>query len=456
MATSSSHQLADDPTKNVVIYINDYYPEYGAAFHKLAEKLGRPLKGVVLVSKALKDSGSNLSDPNGIFKEVVCDFTNDAELRATIKQFENNLLLVSCSAERSQSDFRRVLPHIPYVLGPTETSLLWATHKGKMRELIGAYNSKLVPKVQPVTSADDEEIQKAMNTLTFPMMIKPTGLSEAAFVTKVHDEAELRTALRRVFGALQEAYKRRIGNGAPGVIIEEFMDGEQYSIDCYINQNGKVWCLPLLHGKSAYHMGLEGFHTYQTESFNELTPAEDAAGKQAATDAMHALGLRSSLAHIELFKMNDGSGWRIIELGARPGGMRQEVYEVSYGVDHAFNELLLKTGFDPEINTKPLAHSMIFGIYPDAEGEVVAIEGIDEARLHPSVRKMVQFIKVGSRVLPSTKGGTVMAHGLASHSDVEQLRKDVKHIRSQIKVYIDEPLEERAKPASKKRPHTVA
>lgn len=455
-ASNTAYRLADDPTKNVVLYINDYYEEYGAAFEALGKRLGRPLRGVMLIDKTLKEAGQNLPDPTGVFEEVICDFSNDGELRATIKQFEDNLLLVSCSAESSQMDFQRVLPHVPYVPGPTEKSLEWATHKGKMREVIGAYNARLVPKMQPVVNASNNEIQKVVDAVAFPAIIKPTGLSDSTLVTKVHNEDELRDALENTFEALHDTYKRNRGNGKPGVIVEEFMEGNQFTIDGYVNESGDVWLLPLLSSKSAYHMGLEGFYTYQTETYHELTPEEDADGKQAAKDAIHAIGLRASIAHMDMLKTADG--WKIVEIGARPGAMRQEFYHVSYGVDHALNELLVKIGLPPELGDGHIVHSMVFKIYPEAAGEVYAVEGVDEARFHPSVYKIVQFVQPGDKVLPVTNGGSAAIQGLLFNDDVEQLRKDVEHIRASIKVHIDEPLAARKEtPTSKeKQLHTVA
>lgn len=431
------HNLANDPTKNIVIFINDYYPEYAHAFYKLAERLKRPLRGIILIDKTLKESGLYHADPTGKFEEVVCDFKNDADLRSTIKQFEDNLLLVSCSAESSQMDFQRVVPHVPYVLNPSERSLEWATHKGKMRELIGAYDHTLVPKVQPIASASDAEVAKVVDALTFPMMIKPTGLSDSSLVSKVRNEHELRRALGESFAALDDTYKRNRGNGKPEIIVEEFMEGDLYSIDGYVDAFGKVWLLPLLRSKSAYHMGLPGFYIYQTETYHELTAEEDAGGKRAAEAAIHAIGLRSSVAHIELY--NTADGWKIIEIGARVGALRHEVYEASYGVNHALNDLLLKIGLVPELGDGLHTHSMVFKVYPEVEGEVESVDGVDEARRHPSSYTINQFTHPGDHVLPITQGGSVAVQGVLCGNDVEQLRREVSEVRAGIKIHTRKP-----------------
>lgn len=211
------------------------------------------------------------------------------------------------------------------------------------------------------------------------------------------------------------------------------MEGDLYSVDGYINEFGQVWLLPLLRSKSAYHMGLEGFYIYQAETHHELTEAEIADGKRAAEAAMRAIGLRSSIAHVELYKTDEG--WKIIELGARPGGLRQEIYEVSYGIYHALNELLIKVGLPPEMGEGLRVHSMSFRIFSDTAGSVRSIEGIQEARSHPAVYKVVPFVGPGQQVLPVTQGGSVAIQGLLFNHDVEQLRRDTAHVRSNIKVH---------------------
>lgn len=426
------NNLANNPNKDIVLYINDYFEEYGKAFNKLSEKLGRPLRGIILVDKTLKQNNQNLPDTSHQFEEIVCDFRNDAEVRAAVRAIEDRLLLVSCSAESSQMDFRRVLPHLPYVLGPTEKSLEWATHKGKMREVIGAYNPDLVPKVQMVTSAEDEEVKKVLKNLSFPMIIKPTGLSDSTLVTKVHNRVELQRKLEKAFAVLQDIYKKNRGNGKPGIIVEEFMEGDLYSIDGYVDSEGKIWLLPLLRSKSAYQVGLEGFYIYQTETHHNLTAEEDKAGRKASEEAIKAVGLRSSVAHIELFKTSDG--WKIIELGARPGALRQEVYEKSYGVDHALNELLIKIGLSPDVNNEAITQSMIFKIYPETSGVVKSLSGIKEAQHHPSLYKMMVFTKPGEKVLPNNKGGSVAVQGLLYNDDFRKLRDEVSYVRSIIKI----------------------
>jgi biotin carboxylase len=440
-AYTSANNLAEDESKNIVLFINDFYPEYGSAFKKLSKKLGRPLRGIMLIDSTLKRQNLQLPDTEKLFEEIVCDFKNDGELRKAIKKLEKNLLLVSCSAESSQLDFRRVLPHVPYVLGPSEKSLEWATHKGKMREMIGAFDSSLVPRMQPVERAVENEIKKVTRAIDFPMMVKPTGLSDSSLVTKVHNEQELRYALHNTFINIHEVYKRTRGSGRPGVLVEEFIEGEQYTVDAYVNEYGKVWSLPLLRTRSAHSFGKDGFYTYLTETNTSLSKEELMSGYTAAEDAIHAIGLRSTIAHMDMMKTTDG--WKIIEIGARPGAARQEVYEVSYGVDHALNELLIKIGMDPEVNHNRIVHSAVFKVYAEEDGVISSIEGTEEAKLMAGVYALQVYAKPGDVIRRTVNGGTVVAQGILFGEQPDALLDAVNYVRSIITLKIHHTIPEK-------------
>lgn len=431
--------LAYDSSKDVAVFINDFRQEFADGLHKLSLRLHRPLHGVILLDSELKEKGLYEKDTAGVFEEIVCDFSDDVALRKALKILEPNLLLVSGVAERNQPYLQRVLPHVPYILGPTERSLDWATHKAKMREMLGSYNSSLVPKVQVVTGSTDDQIQKVLKKLQFPVIVKPTGLAASVLVSKAHNEQELRQMLKKSFSMIERLYKRDRGRGKPSMIIEEFIEGDMYTVDAYVNETGKVWQLPLLRARTAYAAGLEGFNIYKEDSHLELTSEEIAAGHVAAEQAVHALELRSSVAHIEMYHTKDG--WKIIELGARAGGQRQDIYDAAYKIDHAYNELLLKTGLEPEITHEPVAYVTTFNLYVEKEGILREIEGLDQVKEVPSLYKLEVFPPANNIALHSDNGGRVLTRGVLHHPDLDTVNKHGDFVRSNIK-FITDPLPE--------------
>lgn len=436
-ATSTAQNSVDgfinDPSKNVAIFVNDYYGEYAEALEMLSKALGRPLYGILLMDTEVKNRKHPEQDK---FKEVVCDFSDVSALHRAVKPYEENLLLVSCSSERSQPDFERLLPHVPYVLGPTESSLEWTTHKDKMRELLTSYNSEFVPKVHVLDDASEKGIRTILRELTFPMIIKPAGLAGSLLVTKVDNEQALRMALEKSFEVIHDVYARDRGRGNPRMLVEEFIEGDLYTVDAYVNEVGKVWLLPYIRPTTARMVGRQGFYIFQEESNHTLTDEDIEEANDAAEQAVHAVGLRSSIAHIELFQTKNG--WKIVELGPRPGGQRQEMYLLTYGVHHAYNELRIKVGLEPEIRTDYKQHSTAIALYADEEGPIAAIEGVEEARSNPAVYNLLIHAQPGDVARHSANGGKRLAEGVLHHSDLGRLNEQISHVRTGVKIVINE------------------
>lgn len=427
-------RFVEDPTKNVAVFINDFNIEFAAALEKLSQRLDRPLKGVTLIDQKIYDTKRNKPDVAHMFQEIICDFSSDADLRKTIRELEDNLLLIDASSERNQPYLKKVLPHVPYLLAPTEKSLEWATHKGQMRALLASYDPSIVPKVQLVRDASEETIQSLLSNLVLPYIVKPAGLAASILVNKVSTEDELRQTLQHGFDVIHDIYTRDAGRGKPEMIVEEFIVGDMYSIDMYVDHTGRTWGLPPIRSKTAHSLGKDGFYTYQNESYLEIDEATIEAGQVAAAKAAHALGLRSCAAHVELFHTADG--WKIIELGPRAGGYRQFMYEAAYGIDHAYNELLVKIGLEPEITTTPIGYSLITNTYAEEEGEIAAIEGVEEARAIPSVSGLWVHAEPGDRALPSGKGGKLIVDSEMSNADQAQLLADADMLRERIHIRV--------------------
>ena len=269
------------------------------------------------------------------------------------------------------------------------------------------------------------------------MIVKPTGLAASVLVSMVSDEAQLREVLKKSFAVINDIYARDGGRGEPSMIAEEFIKGDMYSVDVYVSQDGTVWPLPLLRSKTGFAAGKEGFHIYQEDSFLELGSEDIKAGHRAAEAAVHALGLRSCVAHIELFKTDDG--WKVIELGPRAGGQRQYIYEAAYGIDHAYNELLMKVGLQPEIKEKPVSNVTVVRLYADDDGALADVKGFSEAKALPSVYNLRLRAKVGDAVATSGNGGKAIVDGVLANNDLAQLYDDADRVRSTVKIFTKAP-----------------
>jgi biotin carboxylase len=423
--------LAGDRKKTVVVFINDFYQEFADALPKLEKVLKRKLESLVLVDSRIKADGRSALDARPSLGELVVDFSDDAALRSALRVFEEQLLLVICSDESDQPYLQRILPFVPYILAPTESSLSWSTHKGQMRRVLELQEPSLVPKYQMIKGASVAELTRVTKRLKFPLIIKPTGLASSILVSRVETPAELREVAANSFNLLEAVYRRDKGRGRPAMIVEEFIVGDMYTVDAYVNERGQVWTLPFLRARTGHAVGHTGFYEYQSDSFTELTADQIAAGQLASATAIHALGLRSCVAHIELYLTSDG--WKVIELGPRAGGKRQDTYMAAFGIDHALNELLLKVGLEPQVSPRYNSFASAITIYAEEEGTIMAVEGIEAARRNPSTYRLQLHAKAGDTTRFSTNGGQWLARVYLSNPDRTQLELDTEAVRSQIK-----------------------
>lgn len=426
------NQLVADNNKNIVILINDYWPEYGIALDKLSKRLGRPLKGILLVDKHVQEAGKNFPDTSGRFETIVCDYSHLRSLSDALNPIADNVLLVASSSERNQPYLKKTIPHLPYVHGPSESSLDWSTHKATMRELMRSYKEVLAPKSETVHEHTEEDIQRVLNNLSFPLIVKPNGLAASILVNRANNEEELRGFLKTSFDVIDKVYDRDKGRGKPSILCEEFIEGDMYSVDSYVDSLGNVWSLPFVKVTTAYSIGKEGFYSYRLDSFHDLSEEDIKSGQETARDSILALGLRSSVAHIELFKTKDG--WKIIELGPRAGGYRQDMYELAQGIDHAYNEFLVKIDLEPEVVPVKNAYCSCLNMYADEEGVITSIEGLEEAQKNPSVFRLTAWAKPGDLALNCGNGGKYVIDGVLHNDDLEQLNKDMQFVRNTIKI----------------------
>ena len=420
--------------KNIILTVDVVEPELVAAVHKLSKQLGVTLKGIVLISKYYADVPSRPRDTTGLFTEIFCDFDNPDEIQTLLKPYKDHLLAATCRYEQSIGQFRKLVPFIPYVLTPTESSLKWASEKHIMRDRLRCYDEKLVPKYCPMESYDQKKVEKIIADFSFPMIVKPDGLMKSLLVTQVNNEMELEQCLRHTFAVIQDVYDQEHLGARPKVLVEEMMQGPLYSIDAYIDQKGTTYCAPLVEVVIANDIGLPGFYSYETLTPARTSEHEAAVAEKVARAAVEALNLRSTSAHIELIR--SAQGWKIVELGARLGGYRADLYQHAYGIDHFYNDLLIKIGMQPQVTNNPIGYASVINIYGEEEGIFSGIQGVEAVEQLESVLKLTIDLPLGQISRFADKGGQSIVNVTLGNKDQEALRRDIAKARELIQIEI--------------------
>lgn len=178
--------------------------------------------------------------------------------------------------------------------------------KSSLRRLLWHHG---VSPVQFAVARDLDEAMTAAEGIGYPVVLKPRGLGGSAGVVCVPGPEELEDA----FVAASEAHIGETVSAYAGVLVEEFLDGPEYSVDA-LTVDGVT--TPLVVAEKTV-----GLAPYFEETGHVVPPrphpAMDAA-LELVRDVHGLLALDRVVTHTE-FRLTS-RGPRIIELNARLGG----------------------------------------------------------------------------------------------------------------------------------------
>lgn len=394
---------------------------------------GQKLRVMLLRDSRVKDE-KKLAETSGLDLYVACDFSKPGKLVEALRPYENELLAITCRSEQNMARFAQVIPNVPYLRTPTTESLLWASDKYEMRKRFRAYDPKITPKFTLVKNNTKVERGRVIKKVGFPMIIKPTNMAASLFVTICYHEEELEKVLRTTFRRIKKAYEKDKRLEEPKVIAEEYMDGELFSIDSYVDSRGTVYHCPLVKQVTAKSIGRDDFFNYQQITPTGLKTETVARAQEAAEKAIHALGLRSSIAHTELMKLDDE--WKIVEIGGRMGGFRHILHQLSCDINHALNDVLVRIPKKPIIPKKCKGYACAMKWFADREGMIIEMKGIKKIEELESFYKIDVNKKVGDRSIFARNGGRSVFNLFLYNADRSRLLADIRRVEKLVQIKV--------------------
>lgn len=175
-----------------------------------------------------------------------------------------------------------------------------STNKLKMLEV---FKKKNIPHPMfQVVSKD--EIDSFEMTLPYPVISKPTDSAGGRGVSIIHNSRELKNAV---------GFSSRAGISGD-VLIEEYMRGPEVSVEVLIVDNEPF----ILQVTDKITSGEPFFYEVGHSQPSSLPPDVLEIVKEVASNAVLAIGLNNTPAHVEIIITENGP--MMVELGARLGG----------------------------------------------------------------------------------------------------------------------------------------
>lgn len=296
-------------------------------------------------------------------------------------------------------------------------------NKNLMREKCEALG---LPSIPSKSVASLDEAREIFTQYGAPMIIKPVDSAGSKGVTRIDSIEELE--------AHYDECAEFSGNGE--IIIEKFIVGKEYEVDA-IALNGEI--------KTLMYADLNEFKIPNIfASMTRLYPSvadKKIVDKLLAYDLkmLKGFGLKQGLTHGE-YIVDDATGEvYLIETALRGGGtfISSYIAELQSGINTA--EFLIKMALGeleslPEFETGQ-CHSGYVAFYLPV-GEVISIDGIDEVKGLPYVRKTtMDSIELGAITKQFTDKRNRHAVILFGDSR-EQLYERIEYIKSVLNIKI--------------------
>jgi S-sulfo-L-cysteine synthase (3-phospho-L-serine-dependent) len=265
----------------------------------------------------------------------------------------------------------------------------------------------------------------AAEAISMPVVIKPEHGTGSVGVRLCHSLAELRA--QASFLLSQHANERGHPQ-EPAVIIQEFIDGPEFSVEA-IGAN--------VIGITRKHLGphphfVEVGHDYPAVLSDEAT----AVMVNVTKLSLEALNLHWGAAHVELRYSPDGP--KIIEVNPRlAGGFIPELIRLASGIDMIRELLCCVTGRKPLIQPTCARFCAIRFVVADRCGLLDEVSGIEEAKQSPTVVDAQIYRPLGSQIC--LKGdfrdriGHVIGCGDKPNDVAQQIAKLALNIKATIR-----------------------
>jgi len=264
-----------------------------------------------------------------------------------------------------------------------------------------------VAQARSVPVSSFTEATSAADTIGYPVIVKPRALGASLGVSLVNRSGDLAAA----YAHARNAHEDGVPYFDSGVLVEEYMDGPEISVDSAIAHGALT---PMFLARK-----VTGYYPHFEEVGHVVDSADPLLCEPRVLEVLQAshraVGYRTGITHTEL--RLTATGPKIVEINARLGGdMIPYVGWVASGIDPGRVAVAIACGEAPAIESNACGVAAIRFFYPKCDATVESVS-VDNRLLPRAVDVALPLASPGQRlVLPpndhvSCRYGYAVVHG---------------------------------------------
>jgi hypothetical protein len=307
----------------------------------------------------------------------------------------------------------------------------WLSDKYLMRKRMIEHDPSIAAPFQLI---EDPNSPPRHLRIGFPLMIKPRNLFKSQLVVRCNGLHELGETLRTVASRMDETASRHGVTLKKGLLLEEFLQGRELSIDSFVSPEGKVYHSPVVELVAAGDIGIQDYHVFARMVPARFEPSQVAAIEGIAEEGIRALHLINSPAHIDM--VYTPMGPKILEIGARVGGYRSEMIRLSFGID--LDEVTFSTslGKGEDLVSEFERSTAVLEFFPPREGVLKGITGLQGVRMLESFHRLRERMRSGERIGLARQGYRCPLFVVLNHEDGSVVRRNMEEARRIITIEV--------------------
>ncbi|TCP55889.1 ATP-grasp domain-containing protein [Tumebacillus sp. BK434] len=294
-----------------------------------------------------------------------------------------------------------------------EAALYLANNKYLMRDKFRATG---VNTIDFGLALDEASAAAEANRIGYPVLMKPINGVASHLIMKCNSAEEVVANFRHAMEKLPGSTFQSFYEGAHSfpnaqgelvhfdpmrcLLLEQYIPGREVAVEVLITEDRYI---PLVVQDKAV-LTEDGRSVYEDLLITppvRFTEEECRELEACAVAAAQAIGLKNSIAHIELRYGENGLGPQVLEINSRiGGGFTHEVLRSIVDVDYVSTYVELMTGTyqaKAHYERKNDPHGFFILFAPHA-GFYESIEGLDELKAMPGVISTMQPFPVGSQI----------------------------------------------------------